>query len=279
MRFFNLGRCLSLGALSACAIALAEPAAGLGDQESLTYKVNWAILPGIGEITINAHAANGGGGEPLLSVVTHTYTRGLARLILPFEAKAESLFDPPTGRLISLKESSAMRTKTDSHTVTFSYADETATYSDSAHPEDKRVLPMPAGLPTDLITCLVQARTWGLRPGETHDALVLFEDEFYLLTVHATGYEVVSTPLGVFTTVVLEPRMDKSPPIGMFKRGSKVKVWISEDPLHLPVQFKVDFKVGSGVATLVAHHPPVVAARPASAALKRQRLAAQKGPA
>lgn len=34
-----------MGALFACAIAHAEPATGLGDQESLTYKVNWAILP------------------------------------------------------------------------------------------------------------------------------------------------------------------------------------------------------------------------------------------
>jgi hypothetical protein len=238
------------------------PLAGLSDKESLTYKVAWAILPGIGEITVNAHATSGAGATALLSVVTHTETRGIARLLLPFEAKAESLFDPPTGRLVALEESSATRNKTDSHTVTFSYADETATYSDGAHPETKRILPMPKGLPTDLITCLVQARTWGLRPGDTHDALVLFEDDFYVVTVHATGYEVVPTPMGTFTTVVLEPRMDKSPPKGMFKRGSKVKVWISQDSQHLPVQFKVDFKVGSGVATLVAYHPPVASTPP-----------------
>ncbi|MGD1032778.1 MAG: DUF3108 domain-containing protein [Opitutaceae bacterium] len=260
MRFSRPIHCLLLGSLSASAFARAAPLAGLGDKESLTYKVAWAILPGIGEITVNAHATSGAGATALLSVVTHTETRGIARLLLPFEAKAESLFDPPTGRLLALEESSAMRSKTDSHTVTFSYADETATYSDGAHPAEKRILPMPEGLPTDLITCLVQARTWGLRPGETHDALVLFEDDFYVVTVHATGFEVVPTPMGTYMTVVLEPRMDKSPPKGMFKRGSKVKVWISQDSRHLPVQFKVDFKVGSGVATLVAYHPPVASA-------------------
>jgi hypothetical protein len=262
MRFRRLTRCVLLAGLSAGAVVRAAAPAALGDNEAFTYKVTWAILPGVGEITVNAHATSGPGGVPLLSVITRTETRGLARLILPFRAKAESLFDPPTGRLVSLEESSSLRTRVDFHTVKFSYREGTATYSDSAHPGDGRILQMPAGLPTDLITCLVQARTWGLRPGQTHDALVLFEDQFYELTVHAMDYEIVPTPLGTFRALVLEPRMEKTPPKGMFRRGSRVKVWISQDPQRLPVQFRVEFKVGSGVATLVAYHPPTAAAVP-----------------
>ncbi len=52
--------------------------------------------------------------------------------------------------------------------------------------------------------------------------------------------------LGTFMTQVLEPRMERTPPKGMFKRGSKVRVWISEDARRLPVRFKVEFKFGSG---------------------------------
>jgi hypothetical protein len=256
MRFCRPTWFIVLGSFCASVLAQAAPATALGDNESLTYKVTWAILPGVGEITVNAHAATGIGGRPLLSIATHTETRGFAHLILPFEADARSLFDPPTGRLVSLEESSSLRSRSDYHTVSFSYSDGSATYSDSAHPGAKRILPMPPGLPTDLITCLVQARTWGLRPGQTHDALVLFEDQFYVLTVHATGYETVQTPLGGFTALVLEPRMEKTPPKGMFRRGSKVKVWISQDTRRLPVQFRVEFKVGAGVATLVSYRPP-----------------------
>jgi len=51
--------------------------------------------------------------------------------------------------------------------------------------------------------------------------------------------------------------MEKSPPIGMFKRGSTVRVWIaSEDPRHLPVRFEVGFKIGTGTATLLDYQPP-----------------------
>jgi hypothetical protein len=63
--------------------------------------------------------------------------------------------------------------------------------------------------------------------------------------------------LGEFKTLVLVPRMEKTEPKGMFKRGSTVKVWISQDERRLPVRFQVDFKFGAGVATLIDYRAPV----------------------
>jgi hypothetical protein len=92
---------------------------------------------------------------------------------------------------------------------------------------------------------------------------VLFNDEFYELTIHCTGRETVSTPLGTFRTRVLEPRMERTAPKGMFRRGGTVRVWIAEDRWRLPVRFTVEFKVGRGVATLTGHRPPPSDAPPA----------------
>ncbi len=199
-------------------------------------------------------------GTPQLRIVSTTATRGLARLLLPFDARAESLFDPVTGRLTWLGENSRNRAEKASHTVVFDYAKRTANYTDGGTDGSAigptRALPMPDGNPTDLITCLLLARTWNLRPGEQHDALVLFNDDFYELTVHAVGYEMVSTPFGTFNALMLDPRMEKTPLKGMFKRGSTVRVWISQDERRLPVRFQVHFKFGSGLATLVEYHPP-----------------------
>jgi hypothetical protein len=51
--------------------------------------------------------------------------------------------------------------------------------------------------------------------------------------------------------------MEKTPPKGMFKRGTAVRVWIAHnDPRRLPVRFEVEFKFGSGVATLTSYQPP-----------------------
>ena len=77
--------------------------------------------------------------------------------------------------------------------------------------------------------------------------------EIYQLTLHALRYEKLTTPLGTFDTIVYEPRMEKTPPQGMFKKGSTVRVWIAQDETRLPVRFQVDFKFGAGVATLVSH--------------------------
>ncbi len=253
----SLRKLLLAAVLASPVLARANPDLGLGNEESLTYHVSWAVLPGVGSITVNAGDVLGPAGKPMLRVVTRTATRGLAHLILPFEANAESLFDKESERLLWLSETSTTRTKYQSHTVAFDYPNSRAVYTEASSPP--RNLPMPPGYPTDLITCLLHARTWDLKPGQARDALVLFEDEFYQLTVHATGYESVDTPLGTFNTLVLEPRMEKTPPKGMFKRGSTVRVWVAQDARRLPVRFHVQFKFGSGVATLSAYRPPVEA--------------------
>ena len=108
---------------------------------------------------------------------------------------------------------------------------------------------------TGVQTCALPI-SWDLKPGQSRDALVIHEDDFYLITVHAVGYEEVRTPLGEFKTLVLEPRMEKTPPKGMFKRSAAVRVWISQDERRLPVKFQLEFKFGAGVASLSHYQPP-----------------------
>ena len=244
------------GFLAALGSARAAPALALGPGESLLYHVAWVVIPGAGEIKVSAQAATDAHASGQLRIVSTTATRGVARLLLSFDARADSLFDVSNGRLLWLGESSETNMQKTAHTVVFDYAKRTANYTNSLIPGPVRSLPMPPGNPTDLITCLLSARTWNLRPGDQHDALVLFNDDFYLLTVHALHYETLTTGMGTFNTVVLEPRMEKTPPLGMFRRGSTVRVWISQDAQRLPVRFKVQFKFGSGIATLARYHPP-----------------------
>ena len=237
----------------------AETALALRDGEAFTFKVSWAVLPGAGEIKVSA-AADTSGPAPRLRVTTTTHTRGLARMLLPFEATAESLFDPATGRLLSLTESNEQRNKRSAHAVAFDYAAAQAIYTRTIPAQPPRPLPLPPGDPIDLITSLLQTRSWDLKPGEKRDALVLFDDDFYELTLHAARYEEIRTSFGTFNTLVLEPRMEKTPPKGMFKKGSSVRVWISQDERRLPVRFEVEFKIGTGVATLTRYEAPPSAA-------------------
>ncbi len=240
------------------------------DGERLTYRVSWAVVPGAGEIRITAQQETGPDG-PRLAIVTTTATRKFARLLLPFDAEAKSVFDLASGRLLALREVSTQRQKHSDHRVTFDYATRRATYVGGKSGPAPRLLNIPPGDPTDLIMGLLQTRTWNLAPGGKQDALVLFNDDFYELTIHHTRVETVRTPLGTFEAAVLEPRMERTAPKGMFRRGGTVRVWIAQDARRLPVKFEVEFKIGKGVATLEAYEPPAAraAAAPAHAAHPR----------
>jgi hypothetical protein len=242
-------------AFTLTASAQAQPA--LLPGESLTYRVGWGIFYGAGEINIFAEKPAATTSPARILTITTTATRGFARALYAFDARAEALVDTPTGRLLSHVETTATKEKNTRHVTTFDYAKRTALYRDEINPAKNLDFPLPPGEPLDLILSLINTRQWHLKPGEKRDALVLFEEEAYELTIHAVRYEQITTRLGTFNTLVLEPRMDKTPPKGMFKKGSAVRVWIAQDdPRHLPVKFEVEFKFGSGVATLVAYQPP-----------------------
>lgn len=222
----------------------------------LSYSVRWGFIPAVGTIEISADKL-GAGKDAVMRVTTLTATWGLARGIFPFDGRGESLYRIRNGRLISTSEWSAYRDKEVKNSIVFDYDKGSARYVDDLHPEHSRVIEMPVGNPSDLILSLIQTRFWNLVPGQQHDAVVTFEDQIYLLTIHAEGYEYIWTTLGDFKCLVLVPRMEKTPPLGMFKKGSKVRVWIeTDDERHLPVRFEVGFKFGVGTATMTDYQPP-----------------------
>jgi hypothetical protein len=125
------------------------------------------------------------------------------------------------------------------------------------HPAKSRSMPLPGGNPSDLILALIQTRSWNLKPGEQRDANVVFQDQIYQLTIHAMDYDYVLTSMGLFKALILEPKMEKTPPMGMFKKGSIVRVWIeTDDDRHLPVRFSVGFVIGTGTATIMDYQGP-----------------------
>jgi hypothetical protein len=252
------GRFLRLGLVAAAVgAAQAAPVMGLRNGETLTYSVRWGLIPSVGRIKITAETI-GTGDDAVLRVTTTTASWGLARGIFPFDARGESIYSLNSGHLLSVSEWSTYRTKETKDSITFDYGKMTAMFSDDIHPEKSHELPMPKGEPSDLILALIQTRNWNLKPGQSRDALVIFKDQLYPLTIRPEDEpDYVFSSLGVFKSTVLVPRMEKATPIGMFRKGGTVRVWIAnEDPRHLPVRFEVGFKVGTGTATLIDYQPP-----------------------
>jgi hypothetical protein len=248
--------CAALAGASAAPGGVAPWPFPLRNGESISYSVRWGIIPFVGSIDIAAEEM-GEGSAAVLRVTTTTSTGGLARGLFPFDARGESVYLSRNGRLRSTSEWSAYRNKVVKNSIVFDYDSSVAVYTDDVHPEKSRSLPLPPANPSDLILALIQTRAWNLHPGEQRDSLVIFGDQFFPLTIHAEGYEYVNTGIGYFRSLALVPKMEKTAPIGMFRRGSTVRVWIeTDDDRHLPVKFSVGFRFGTGTATLIDYHPP-----------------------
>lgn len=231
-----------------------SPGVALGAGESLKYKVRWGLFGNAGEITVAARTDELGG-LPQIRIYTQTKTRGLIRSLYLFDGDGECIFDARDGRLLVISASSASNKKTTKTVAFFDYAAQKVQYVDYLRPERNLEMPIPAGNPMDLITCLIDTRRWDMKPGDKTPATVMFDREFYDLVIVALGYEQVRTPLGEYKTLVLVPTMEKDPK-GLFKRGGTVRVWISQDEKHLPVKFEVGMKFGTGTAVLSEYRPP-----------------------
>lgn len=228
-------------------VASAAPFTAFRDGESFTYKVSFAIFSKAGEIVIAAHDEKKDGAA-VMRVTTDTMSRGFVRGVYAFDNKAEVLIDKTSGRMLHIKESGADPKRATDTETTFDYTKRIATHTDRVRTGRSAEIPIPEGDPVDLISALVQTRTWNLKPGEKRDVVVQFGRDFYPLSIKAEAYEEVRTPLGTYKTLMLVPRMEKDPK-GLFKKGGEIKVWISQDASNLPV--KMQLKLNFGTATLL----------------------------
>jgi hypothetical protein len=235
----------------------AAPFTAFSDGERFVYRVSWGIIGTAGEITIEAHEESSDGGPTLMRITTTTTSRGIVRGFYRYDDVAEVVIERDTGRLLwSAERGSEGKKKTESRTD-FDYAESVARHRDTYRPSRNTDLPLkPGDEPLDLISALIQTRYWDLQPGGKRDMLVHFGRELFPVTVHAEKYETVETRLGTFRALVLEPRMDKEPPRGLFKRGGEIKVWIAEGASHLPVKMQLKLKYGTATLTLREHTAP-----------------------
>ena len=110
----------------------------------------------------------------------------------------------------------------------------------------KDTIPVPPYV-QDALSLLYYVRTLDLKP-DTELTLENFTGKkTYTLTVRVLHRERIEVKAGTFSTIVVEPLLQAA---GLFKQEGKLKVWLTDDRLHLPVLMKTKVLVGSIVAEL-----------------------------
>lgn len=99
----------------------------------------------------------------------------------------------------------------------------------------------------DAMTALYYARTVPLQVGQTVAIETFSDGKKYSLEVKVLKKERLTVPAGTFRTIVVEPFL-KTP--GIFQQTGKIKVWLTDDRLRLPVLMKSRVLIGSISAQL-----------------------------
>jgi hypothetical protein len=126
--------------------------------------------------------------------------------------------------------------------------DETTTVaSGRATRKDKQIaVPEPV---FDPLSILFYFRMLPLAAGKKFDVPVIADGKLYTLGVEMTGTQRITTPLGTFDALVVEPKSEMAG--GVFRdEKNKMTIWYSADDRHLPLRIKSELKFGSITATL-----------------------------
>ena len=110
--------------------------------------------------------------------------------------------------------------------------------------EDTLVVPSQV---QDAISVLYYIRTQDLKVGETIRVDNFTDGKLYPLEVDILKKETITVKAGTFDCIVVEP-LQKG--VGVFKNEGKLKVWLTDDRLKMPVQMKSKVIVGSITAEL-----------------------------
>jgi hypothetical protein len=99
----------------------------------------------------------------------------------------------------------------------------------------------------EVIGAFLRLRAQPVEPGQSTQLPMSDGRRTAAVRVDAQGREEIKTPAGAFRTVRYEVHMLNSV---IYTRRGQVFVWLSEDPLHLPVQIRLRMQFPIGTVTL-----------------------------
>jgi hypothetical protein len=122
-----------------------------------------------------------------------------------------------------------------------------------------RKLPVPHPV-FDPISVIYYLRTLDLSPGKSHELTIIADGKVYTVHARVVRREILQTPAGKFSTVMVEPMMMS----GGVARSERLFIWYSDDERRLPVRIRTEVKVGAITATLRAVQSGVTSIEPPS---------------
>jgi len=213
-----------------------------GVNEKLTFDINYGFI-NAGVATMEVARLIEYENRPCYQVITRAKSNSFFSTFYKVDDRVESIIDAVgifTWRFEkSLREGSYRSDQTysfDQRSSVVYYRDDTLTTPSFVQ---------------DAVSVLYFVRTQKLEPGMSLSVDNFTDGKLYPLEVKVLKRDRVTVKAGTFDCLVVEPLLKT---VGIFKHKGKLKVWLTDDRLKMPVLMKSKILVGSITAELTDYH-------------------------
>lgn len=206
--------------------------------EYLAYRIAWAGLPA-GKASMSVVSGKSEDGRPVYWLVSITRSNRAVSLVYPVKDRVVSQVNPETNlpERIDVAQRHGRRERL--RTIFYDQARHRAT----THWQGREPVTMP--IPPrvqDIVSCLYYFRNRAnLAPGTAATIDVNDGKRNWQLTVRVEGRERVKVPAGSFDALRVEAEVRFE---GVFLDQGQVRLWLTDDVRHLPVQVSVKIPIG-----------------------------------
>jgi hypothetical protein len=224
--------------------------------EYLAYRIAWHGLPA-GKASMSVVSGTSEDGRPVDWLVSITRSNRAISMVYPVKDRVVSQINPLTNlpERIDISQRHGRRTRI--RAILFDQGRHKAT----THWEGREPVTMP--IPPrvqDIVSCLYYFRDRAdLAPGSSVTIDVNDGKRNWQLAVHVEGRERVEVPAGTFDALRAEAEVRFE---GVFLDQGQVRLWLTDDVRHVPVQVSVKIPIGWVFAELTHMALPPLAREP-----------------
>ncbi len=239
---------------SACASAFSQPSpatpvfsGSVFNGETIVYegKLDKFIDISVAELTFRSRTAPGSSD---LIIDAHAVSKGtLLRLFrYSFLQKYESTIDLSSFRILRTTKHDVQKERVRNGEAIFDYKEKRVTYVET-DPKDnmrppRRIASEIADQVYDMISAIYAVRLERLSVGKRMDLTVSDSGLVYKVPLTVVARQQQKTKIGRMWTYRVEP--DIFGPGKLIEQKGKMRIWMTEDPRHIPVRAEIDTQFG-----------------------------------
>jgi len=212
--------------------------------EQLNYKLKYGFFTAA-EANLRVEATDKKfDGQPAYHIVADGKTAGAFDILYKVRNRYETYVDEKTLMPYFYTENRHESNYKHTDNVTFNHGDEKITAAKGVFPFKGKVF--------DFLSAYYFSRNIDvskLKIGDTFDLKYFLEDGVHVLSITYVGKEKVDSDLGEFNCLKFNPTII---PGRVFRRNSKLYLWITDDQNRIPVKAHVELVVGSVTMDLTA---------------------------